>query len=151
MRFFAQACEVFEGSQPTRQTKNNINCNEPSELKPGQCGPVNAKPNCLTNNDVCFRGMFFIGESAMEEIDNGQDCPGNCHQCKDEKSPARPDIWKCLCDEKIQAAPTDEHEHKGGEAKGFELKLFIHRMNYTPCTVSLYCRKRQRVSERDTH
>lgn len=100
MGFFAQANKVFNGDEPTRQAKDHIDRDEAPELEPGECCTIDAEPQRLTNDHVRFN-RFFIGEAPMEEINNGQDYARERNKREDEKTPARPDVGKGLCNEEI--------------------------------------------------
>ena len=100
MRFFTEAHEIFNGGQSTGETEDHIDGDQAAELKPGECRAVDAKPERLTHDHVCFGG-FFPGKAAMEKIDDGQDGASKRHQRKNKESPARPNGGKRLCDEKI--------------------------------------------------
>ena len=100
MGFFTEAYKVLDGKKPTCETKDDINRDEASELKPGKGGGIDAKPHCLTDNDIRFGG-FSIGKALMEEINDGQDNTGDRRQSQNEKSPAGPDIRISLRKEKI--------------------------------------------------
>src|SRR6266542_3056425 len=100
MRFFTQSCEIFNGSQSARKTEDHIHCDKTSELKPREGRAIDAKPQCLTNNDVCV-SRFFAGKAPMEKIYNGQNGASMRYQHKHKESPTWPNIWKCLSDQNI--------------------------------------------------
>ena len=116
MRFFTQTHEVFDGNKPARKTEDHIDCDETTKLKPGKSRAIDAKPQRLTNDHVRI-GWLFIGKAPMEKVDDGQDRACERHQCKDKKSPARPDVWKGLSDEEVKSTPAKEHKHEGRDAE----------------------------------
>jgi len=125
MRVFAQAHEVFDGGKPARKAEDDIDRDQTPQLKPGEGRPVDAEPQRLTDDHVRF-SRRFTWKATMKKINNGQDGACDCHQRQDEKTPARPDVWKCLGDEKVQSAPAREHKQEGRDAKWSEVELFIH-------------------------
>src|SRR5215207_1836362 len=100
MRFFAQAREVFDGSQPAGEPKDHIDGDQTAELQPGKRRAINTKPQRLTNYDICF-GRFFTRKPAVEKVDDRKKSTRERHESKNKKSPALPDKGKGLCDEKI--------------------------------------------------
>lgn len=114
MRTFAQAQEIFDGDQTTRQPKDDIDGNETTQLQPGEGGAVYAKPHCLPHDDVGIGGRV-IGKAAMKEIDNGKHGASNRQQSEDEETPTRPNVWKGLCDQQEQTAPTKKDQYKRRE------------------------------------
>ncbi len=111
MRFFAQADEIFDGDEPAREAEDHVDGDEAPELKPGDGRAVDTEPHRLTDNDVRFGGDL-IGKTFVEEVDDGQDGACERHEGKDEKSPARPDVGKCLCDDVVQTTPANEDEEQ---------------------------------------
>jgi len=109
MGFFAQADEVLDGNETARQAEYHVNCDEPPKLQPGKGGAVDPKPHRLTNNDVRIdRHLFW--KSFMKKINNGKDGSRKRHESENEKSPPRPDIWKCLRDDIVQTAPANDKQ-----------------------------------------
>ena len=131
MRFFAQTDKVFDGDESASEGKNHIDGDEAPELKPCDGRAVDTEPHRLTDNDVRF-GRDLIWKTLVKEVDDGKDGTCERHEGKDEKSPARPDVGKCLCDDIVQTAPTDEDEEQCRDAEGLKFELFIH-------WIELYC------------
>ena len=109
MRAFAQADEVFDGNETARKAEDHVDCDKASELKPGESGAVHTEPHRLTDNDVRFSGDLIV-ETLVEEVDDGKYGACERHEGEYEKSPAGPDVGKCLCDDVVQTTPADEHE-----------------------------------------
>lgn len=125
MRFLAQTCEVFDGRQPNRKPQDHIDGNQTAKLQPGKRGAVDAEPQRLSNDDICF-SRFFSRKAPMKKIHDRQRSTGERQQYQDKKSPARPYIRKGFIDKKIQTAPARDHQHERGEAEWSEFELFIH-------------------------
>lgn len=130
MRSFAQAREIFKGSQAAGQSQHHVDRYKPSQLQPGKRGAIDAEPHRLPHNDIGF-GRFVTGKASMQEIDDRQHRTGERHQGENKKTPARPDVGKCLCDQEVQSAPTKDHQEEGRKGKWFESELVVHRGNYT--------------------
>ena len=111
MRFFTEADKVFNGDKSACKTEDDVDGYKTSELKPSQSGGIYAEPHCLTDNDIRFSG-FFIGETFVEEVNDGQECAGKRHQYQSEESPAGPDVWIGLCEKKIQTTPANEDQNQ---------------------------------------
>ena len=111
MRFFAQTHKVFNGSQPTGESEDNVDRDESSELQPGKRRAVYSKPQRLADDHIGF-GWFLAGEATMKEIDDGQNRSGERDQHQHKKSPAWPDVRECLRDEQIQTAPPEDHQEE---------------------------------------
>ena len=109
MRSFAQADKVFDGDEAACQAEDDIDRDKAPELEPGEGRAIDAEPKCLPDNDTGFGGRF-IGKTFVEEENNGKDGACQRHEGQDEKSPARPNVGKCLCNEVVQTSPADEDE-----------------------------------------
>ena len=131
MRSFAQTNKVFDGNEAARHAEDHIDSDETSKLQPGKGGAVDPKPHRLTDNDICFGGSFFIGKSFVKKINNGKDSACERHKDQNKKSPARPDVWKCVVNDVVQTTPANKDEKQGRDTERLEFKLFIHRLNYT--------------------
>jgi len=131
MSFFAQADKVFHGKQTARQGEDDVDRDETPKLQPCQCRTVDAEPQCLTDNDL--RLSRRLGwEAPVEEVYDGKDRARHRHDGKDEETPARYEVGKCLCNEEIQSAPASDEQDEGGKPKGFEGELrFVHWVDYT--------------------
>lgn len=111
MGAFAQADKVFDGDQAERQPENDVDRDQPPQLKPGKCCAVNTKPQRLTNDDVAI-GRRVIWKAAVKKIDERQEDTGDCQQAEDKEAPAGPDFWAGLGDKQVKAAPADEDERQ---------------------------------------
>ena len=63
---------------------------------------------------------------AMKEVDDRQYSACERHQYQNEKSPARPDVRKCIIDKEIESTPAKYHERERCETEWFKSELFIH-------------------------
>lgn len=100
MRSFAETDKVFDGDQAACEAEDHIDRNEAPKLKPGEGGTIYAKPHRLANDNICFNRRM-IGKTFVKKINDGKDYTCDRHEGKNKKSPARPDVWKCLCDDII--------------------------------------------------
>src|SRR5690349_8183578 len=125
MRFFPQTREVLDGSQTAREPQDDIDGHQPSKLQPGKRCAVDAKPQGLPDNHVCI-GWLLTAETAVKEVDDRQKGARERHQHQNEKSPARPDVRKCIIDKEIESTPSKDHERERCETEWFESELFIH-------------------------
>lgn len=131
MRFFAQARKIFNGKQPQRETDYHVDGNKAPELQPGKRRAVDAKPHRLPDDDVGFSRLFGW-KAPVKEVHNGQNCTRQSDQDQYKKSPARPDVWKCLGDQKVQPAPASKHEKKRRKPERLEGEwLVFHCGHYT--------------------
>ena len=94
-------------------------------MKPRKRGAIHAEPHRLTDDYIGI-GRDRIREPFVKEVNDGQDCACERHEAKNEKSPARPNIGKCVVNDVIQTAPADGDEYQCRDAEGLEFNLLIH-------------------------
>ena len=112
MGFFAQAGEVLNGRQSASQPEDNVDGNKAPKLQPGESRAIDTKPHRLTDDHICVRRLF-TGKATIKKINDRQHGAGEGYQNKRKECPTRPDVWKCLCNEKIQTTPTNNHQQEG--------------------------------------